>query len=63
MTKQSLIKKTTGRRCSYNKGNGASYLVCSLDNKQCPFQRYCKNKHLFECMATEQSCKNFKQES
>ena len=59
MDKQSLLPKVKGRRCRYNIGNGAGYLKCSLSRSQCPFQRYCKNKRLFECMATKEDCSNF----
>ena len=62
MNKQNLLPKVKGRRCQNNIGNGGGYLNCSLTGQRCPFQRYCKNKRLFECTGTEFECQNFKLE-
>lgn len=63
MNKQNLIPKVNqGRRCQNNIGNGGGYLKCSLSKQRCPFQRYCKNKKVFECTAIVADCLNFKLE-
>ena len=59
MNKQNLIPKVKARKCIHSQGNGASYFICNLTGKRCLYQRYCKNKRLFECTADKDLCKNF----
>ena len=56
-----IKNKTKVLACDNSIGNGASAYLCKFTKKNCPHQRWCSIKQLYEIKDTAYSqCSNFK---
>nr|DAG33927.1 MAG TPA: hypothetical protein [Bacteriophage sp.] len=48
--------------CTYLQGNGANWYKCSKKGTNCPFQRWCNKKRVFELQPTIRQCPDLKED-